>query len=218
VPAKRSTSRRVKSHRTRLVWGTFIFATAIVTGALALVRQANPRPGFLLTSVEVLGQTSQNDPVFQIHRPLDRQRWNSIVIHHSGEPAGDAESITREHMAAGLKGLGYHFLIGNGNGLGNGVVHVGYRWIDQLPGAHVSGPQQDQYNEHSIAICLVGNGDRRPFTAAQMAQLVSLVQHLQAELHIPARNVYLHRDLSRATTSPGRYFETASLQEQLLDQ
>jgi hypothetical protein len=216
VAAQRSSTSRNGSRRTKVVWLTFFSAVATVMGVLALIKQTNPRPGFLLTSVEVLGQTPQNDAVFQTRRPLDRQRWNSIVIHHSGEPAGDAQTITRQHLAAGLKGLGHHFLIGNGNGLGDGVVHVGYRWIDQLPGAHVSGPQQDEYNERSIAICLVGNGDRRRFTDRQVAQLVGLVQRLQAELNIPARNVYLHRDLSRATTSPGRFFPTAALQEQLL--
>ncbi len=200
------------------MWGTFALAIAAVTTVLALVRESSPRPGFLLTNVDVLGRSNESDPVFQTRRPLDRERWNSIVIHHSGAAAGDADSLTRESLAAGLKGLGYHFVIGNGNGMGDGVVHVGYRWIDQLPGAHVSGPQQDEYNERSIAICLVGNGDKRSFTDRQMTQLVSLVQRLQAELHIPARNVYLHRDLSRVTSSPGRYFPTAMLQDQLLNQ
>jgi N-acetyl-anhydromuramyl-L-alanine amidase AmpD len=198
------------------VWITFIAAVALVTGVLALIKDGDQRPGFLLTSVDVLGQTPKADAVFQTRRPLDRQRWHSIVIHHSGEPAGDAETIARQHAAANIKGLGYHFLIGNGNGLGDGVVHVGYRWIDQLPGAHVTGPNQEQYNERSIAICLIGNGERRPFTDRQTAQLASLLQRLQAELDIPARNVYLHRDLSRATTSPGRFFPAAWLQEQLL--
>jgi hypothetical protein len=218
VPAQRrsSSSLRAATRRTRLVWITFIAAVGLVTGLLAVIRDSSAQPGFLLTSVEVLGRTPQADAVFHTRRPLDRQRWNSIVIHHSGEPAGDAESVSRAHMAAGLKGLGYHFLIGNGNGLGDGVVHVGYRWIDQLPGAHVTGPNQDEYNERSIAICLIGNGDRRLFTDRQMSQLVSLIQRLQVELDIPARNVYLHRDLSRATSSPGRYFPTAWLQEQLL--
>lgn len=199
-----------------MVWGAFASAIALVTVGLALLRDSKPRAGFLLTNIEVLGRTPQNDPVFQTHRPLDRERWNSIVIHHSAGAAGDAESLTREHIAAGLKGLGYHFVIGNGNGLGNGVIHVGYRWLDQLPGAHVSGPRQDEYNERSIAICMVGNGDKRPFTDQQLAHLVSLIQRLQTELNIPARNVYLHRDLSRVTVSPGRYFPTAWLQDQLL--
>jgi hypothetical protein len=211
-----SAARRSANRRTRLVWITFLLAVGGVTGALRMIKTTDPRPGFLLTAVDVIGQQPETDAVFQTRRPLDRQRWNSIVIHHSGQPSGDSDSIARDQMAAGLKGLGYHFLIGNGNGLGDGIVHVGYRWIDQLPGAHVTGPNQDQYNERSIAICLVGNGDRRPFTDRQVTRLVSLVQRLQGQLGIPAHNVYLHRDLSRATDSPGRYFPTAWLQEQLL--
>ena len=53
-------------------------------------------------------------------------------------------------------------------------------------------------------------------TDRQYAQLINLVQRLQAELHIPARNVYLHRDLSDQTTSPGKFFALARVQEQLL--
>ncbi len=201
-----------------MVWGIFALAIAAATGGLALVKQSNPRPGFLLTNVETIGRAPANVAIFQTREPLNMQRWNSIVIHHSGSPAGDPESITRDHLAIGLKGLGHHFVIGNGNRMGDGVVHVGYRWIDQLPGAHVSGPRQNEYNERSIAICLVGNGDKRAFTDRQMDQLVSLIQRLQAELNIPARNVYLHRDLSRVTTSPGRFFPAAWLQDQLLKQ
>ena len=218
MASKRSSSRRSRSHRTKIVWGIFALAIAAVTGGLALVKQSSPHAGFLLTNIDTIGQAPQNDAILQTRTPLDRQRWNSIVIHHSGTPGGDAESLTREHVALGLKGLGYHFVIGNGSGLGDGVVHVGYRWIDQLPGAHVSGPRQVEYNERSIAICLVGNGDKRPFTDRQKSQLVSLIQRLQAELNIPARNVYLHRDLSRVTSSPGRFFPAAWLQDQLLQQ
>ena len=186
-----------------------------VTGLLAM-KNGQSHSGFLLTSVDVLGGKSACDSIFEIARPLDRQRWTGIVIHHSGEPAGDADSIAREHLNLGYQGLGYHFLIGNGNGLGDGVVHVGYRWNEQLPGAHVFGPKGAFHNQHSIAICLIGNGDRRQFTDRQMAQLVSLVQQLQTELHIPAKNVCLHRDLTAQTSSPGTFFAAARLQEQLL--
>lgn len=188
-----------------------------VAGLLAM-HDNQTSSGFLLTSVEVVSrQPIADDPVFQTAQPLDRQRWTSIVIHDLGEPGGDAESINRQHLALGYQGLGYHFLIGNGNGLGDGVIHVGYRWNEQLPGAHVAGPDQAHYNQHAIGICLIGNGDRRPFTDRQMAQLVNLVQRLQQKLGIPAKNVYLHRDLNAQTASPGRFFTAAQLHEQLLD-
>src|SRR5207249_11104331 len=128
------------------------------TGLLALRDRlwiSGPDAGFLLTNLETVGEkpTAAGDPIFQLKSPLDRQRWTGIVIHHLGEPAGDADSVTRKHLSYGYKGLGYHFLIGNGNGLGDGVVHVGYRWNEQLPGAHVLGPAGTAHNQHSIGIC-----------------------------------------------------------------
>jgi N-acetyl-anhydromuramyl-L-alanine amidase AmpD len=189
-----------------------------VTGLLAMQQDSERRSGFLLTSIDTLGKSGASaDPLFQIAAPLDRSRWTGIVIHHSGEPAGDADSLARRHVHSGYQGLGHHFLIGNGNGLGDGVIHVGYRWNEQLPGAHVGGAAGLHHNQHSISICLIGNGDRREFTDRQIAQLANLVQRLQAEMEIPARRVHLHRDLSPQTSSPGKFFPAARMQEQLLD-
>jgi hypothetical protein len=216
--ASRATSLTASfSRRTKTVWAIFLGAMTIVTGLL-LMRDSTPTSGFLLTSVDVVGAaaTSQ-DSVFHIAKPLDRNRWSGIVIHHLGEPAGDADSVTRLHQKSNIKGLGYHFLIGNGNGLGDGVVHVGYRWNEQLPGAHVLGQAGELHNQRSIGICLIGNGDRRGFTDRQLAQLSSLVQRLQRELDIPAGGVHLHRELVSQTSSPGKFFPAARFREQLLD-
>lgn len=199
----------------QIVWVTFLTAISAVTSLLAL-QSPQRASGFLLTNIDSVGANSDDaDPIFHLARPLDRQRWTGIVVHHSGEPAGDADSIARKHLALGYQGLGYHFLIGNGNGLGDGVIHVGYRWNEQLPGAHVSGPLGDLHNQRSIAICMIGNGDRRPFTDRQIAQLVNLVQRLQKQLDIPAKNVHLHRDLFGQTSSPGNFFAAARFHEQL---
>ena len=63
----------------------------------------------------------------------------------------------------------------------------------------------------------MGNGDRRPFTDRQTAQLIRLVRRLQQELGIPPSAVRLHRDVAgRLTSSPGRFFPTAVLDQQLL--
>lgn len=191
----------------------------LVGGVLAMSDRESHQ-GFLATNLGTLsGAEASHDPVFRTAAPLDRERWQSIVIHHSGAPAGDAESIHRRHQGYGYQGLGYHFLIGNGNGLGDGVVHAGYRWDDQLPGVHTIGDNADLHNHHSIGICLIGNGDRSPFTERQMAHLTELVQRLQRELGIPGSRVYLHREVaegvSRPVTSPGRNFAGSRLREQL---
>jgi hypothetical protein len=223
VPAKRtksSKSRKPKANRrTGIVWGIFLASMTTVCGLLVTVQNGPAQSGFLLTTVDTVGQKDTADPIFQIAQPLDRQRWNGIVVHHLGEPAGDADSIHRQHVSLGYQGLGYHFLIGNGNGLGDGVIHVGYRWNQQQPGAHVPGKTSvaAQHNQRSIGICLIGNGDRRPFTDHQLAQLQSLIQRLQRELNIPSDNVVLHRDLVPQATSPGKLFPAAQFREQLLD-
>ena len=86
-----------------------------------------PGPGFPAAHASILADSPARDPIFQTHVPLERSRWQAIVIHHSGEPAGDAESLRRLHESYGYRGLGYHFLIGNGNGLGDGHGRCGDR-------------------------------------------------------------------------------------------
>ena len=221
MPTKNAPTRSISkpSHRTRIVWASFAAAMTAAVGILALGDQPSHPQGFVATNLVSLGEQPAADPVFQIDAPVDRQRWKSIVIHHLGSPAGDADSVHRRHLSYGYQGLGYHFLIGNGNGMGDGVVHVGYRWNEQLPGVHTVGEHADFHNRHSIAICLIGNGDRRPFTDRQLAHLTSLVQRLQRELDIPASEVYLHREVATGVhppeTGPGRFFARAQFEEQL---
>jgi len=188
-----------------------------VTGLLALGDHRRG-PGFAAAHTSILAEPPARDPIFQTEVPLDRTRWQAIVIHHSGEPGGDAESIRRLHLDLGARAMGYHFLLGNGNGMGDGVVHVGERWITQAPGWHTAGPYADYYNQHAIGICLVGNGDRRPFTDRQITRLISLVQRLQRQLNIPPSAVRLHRDVAPAlTSSPGVHFPASTLEQQVVN-
>ena len=191
---------------------------AMVTGVLALSdRGAGSGFRFPAANTSLVSDTRGRNPVFRTDAPLDRQRWQSVIIHHSGELAGNPQTIRRLHMANGARMMGYHFVIGNGNQMGDGVVHVGERWIRQLPGWHAVGADADFYNQHAIAICVVGNGDRRPFTHRQTAQLISLVRQLQRELGILPSAVRLHRDIADGlTSSPGRFFPTTLLDQQLL--
>lgn len=220
------------SRRVKWVWSLFAASMTTVGGLLLLLDNPPPHSMFAATSAPVVGMKAlRPDSVVPPAAPLDRERWRAIVVHHSGLPAGDAASIERHQQSAGISGLGYHFVIGNGHGFGDGEVHVGYRWNRQLPGAHVSDrPRADgeatravrlaswspaEVNEHAIGICLVGNGDRSPFTPRQIRQTIALVRALQRELGIPATEVYLHRDLSDVT-SPGERFPVAEFESQLL--
>lgn|GEM_PF-249566 len=203
--------------RTRMVWLS-LGASIMVVGATLLLlegRPANGAVGFpLAETVDAAGATNI-EAIFNTRAPLAESQWRGIVIHHSGALYGSAQDIAALHRARGLHGLGYHFVIGNGAGAGDGELFVGYRWLDQLPGAHAAGPEQDRYNRETIGICLIGDGDRRPFTPAQMRRLTELVRALQSRLGIASRDIYMHRDIA-ATTSPGRLFPETELRASLL--
>lgn len=213
----RRTIARFLARRAAVVWIAFIVMMTAALGVFALDDSKTPGGYLVATNIDALGELTHADRLFTVDGPLDRQRWRGIVIHHLGLPAGDAERVHRLHLSYGYQGLGYHFLIGNGRGLGDGIVHVGYRWTEQKPGAHVAAVAENSawYNEHALGICLVGNGDRRPFTDRQMRSLVALVRRLQEELGIPADQVRLHRDLGPEISSPGSLFPAATFYEQL---
>ncbi|GIW73653.1 MAG: hypothetical protein KatS3mg103_0175 [Phycisphaerales bacterium] len=116
----------------------------------------------------------------------------------------------------GLAGLGYHFVIGNGRGMADGELHVAERWLRQLPGAHVAGPQSLAYNRDSIGVCLVGDGRLEAFGRAQMDRLVAAVATLARELDIPMDRIVLHEDVS-GVVDPGPYFPRERFYQRLAE-
>lgn len=134
--------------------------------------------------------------------PISRE-WKHIVIHHSASASGSAASFDRAHRDKGWDGLGYHFVIGNGSGSGDGQVEVGYRWTKQMQGAHAG---NYEYNQHGIGICLVGDFEHGgPPSNAQMQSLRTLVTFLQAKGSIPPNEIIGHGNVpGRNTECPGR--------------
>jgi N-acetyl-anhydromuramyl-L-alanine amidase AmpD len=204
--------------RTQVVWAVFICSMTAICAVLLLADDSMPamRGGPVLGPAGALGVAgAPSAGILETHAPLDPERWQAIVIHHSGSPAGDARQLHRRHLDIGLDGLGYHFVIGNGNGMTDGAMQAGYRWVEQRAGAHAIGPEGPWANEHAIGICLIGNGETRPFTDEQIESLVRLVTSLQRRLDIPAERVYLHRQIADVR-SPGRFFAEASFRQRLL--
>jgi len=196
------------------VW-VCLLASMTIGGGLLRLLDGGPAPrldGLALPALAAAGGSQPIEVIYHTRQPLDRQRWQAIVIDHSGTPGGTPASIARQHKARHLSGLGYHFVIGNGAGIDDGQLHVGYRWLDQLPGAHTGGPDGDWYNRHAIGICLIGDGDRSQFTRAQITRLAQLVASLMQELGIPDDRIVLHRSVA-PTTAPGALFPEAEFRE-----
>ena len=130
--------------------------------------------------------------------------WKYIVIHHSASDSGNATSIGKYHKETRgwVNGLGYDFLIGNGNGSRDGQIEVGNRWNKQIDGAHAGNPE---YNNYGIGICLVGNFDNDYPTNQQISSLLYLINYLQKRCNIHKDNVIMHRTF-RETVCPGKHF------------
>ncbi len=206
----------IRGRRTQIVWGALLGSMTLVGGLLLLLEGA-PAPnmnGIALAAPVAAAGASPIEAIYRTRADVESARWDGIVIHHTGSPYGSPEQISARHIERGLHGLGYHFLIGNGNGAGDGELHVGYRWLDQLPGAHATGPQESELNRRWIGVCLVGDGERRSFSASQVRRLAQLTASLQARLGIPADRIVLHREVSE-TTSPGRLFPEAEFRDAL---
>ncbi len=202
------------TRRAQVVWASLVLSMTIVGGGLFILDRGPVAAAEGLTPLMATSSTESIESIFSSVRKLDRSRWQAIVIHDSGSPVGTQASLDAQARANNLNGLGYHFVVGNGNGFDNGQLHVGRRWLEQTPGAHAAGAKADWFNRHSIGICLVGDGNRSQFTAAQMRRLVQLVDALQREFKIPADQVYLHRQIA-PTDDPGRLFSEATLRAQL---
>ena len=215
MPAK-VTVRTNANIRTKIVWGALAASMTGLVGLLSILDTPNAAlsaKGVSLSPLASITGTRGVDAIFNTKADLESSEWDSIVIVHSGSPAGSAESIGAQHKTVGYDGLSYHFLIGNGTGMGDGEIHLGNRWLTQSNGAQLAGLQTPK-TSNAIEICLVGNGDRKPFTDQQIQYLAQVVSALSQRLDIPSDRIFLHEDLA-PTTSPGRYFPRANFNELL---
>ncbi|MCC6284145.1 MAG: N-acetylmuramoyl-L-alanine amidase [Phycisphaerales bacterium] len=218
MPRTKAKKAKPVSPRTKVVWGALLGAMTIGAGSLLLLDGAS-MPRFRGTGLPALAATNRAgsmEAALVTRAPLAKDQWRAIVVHHSGGPHGTPEALDEAARRDGLRGLGHHFVIGNGSGMRDGELYLGYRWLDQLPGAHAFGDQAEWLDRHAISICMVGNGDRRGFTKAQMTRLAQLTRTLARELDIPADRIYLQSDLA-GVSDPGLHFADAAFRESLAD-
>jgi len=199
-----------------VVWSVLLGAMSAVVGLLVALDAGRPgthAPGVSLSPLLSVEGTRGVDLIFNTDTPIDADRWDSIVVVHSGSPAGSPASIGARHERLGYDGLGFHMLIGNGTGMGDGEIHLGRRWITQSDGAALAGIDPRDTGS-MIEICLVGNGDRRPFTDEQIRYLATIIDAIRERTGIGRDRVFLHAEIA-STTSPGGYFPRAAFRDML---
>jgi hypothetical protein len=133
-------------------------------------------------------------------------RWDYVVIHHSATPMGSVQGMDHYHRRRGMEnGLAYHFVIGNGRGMGDGQIAIGRRWSSQLNGGHLA---SEALNARALGICLVGNFDQKPPSKQQLASLEALTRYLMKRCGIPKSAVKTHQQINTiGTRCPGRLFD-----------
>ncbi|MCF7810928.1 N-acetylmuramoyl-L-alanine amidase [bacterium] len=130
------------------------------------------------------------------------RKIDSVVLHCSDSPYGNAALIESWHKARGFKSIGYHYIILNGypteQSYNNkhpqfrldGHIETG-RPLERI-GAHARG-----YNRNSIGICLIG---KRQFTGMQFRALTELIEKIRID-HPQARLIG-HYELDNHKTCP----------------
>lgn len=147
--------------------------------------------------------------------PVRPGRWQYIVVHHSDVDRGTVKGMDAYHREVRhmQNGLAYHFVIGNGGGMGDGEIAIGKRWTLQLDGGHLASEAQ---NKIALGICLVGNFDEHPPTRKEMESLRALVVALMARCNLTPRAVKTHQQINIVhTRCPGTRFPTKSFLDSL---
>ena len=226
MPSSRMTSSRARSGRvvsgrskplpgsrarTRTVWVALAASMTAGVGLLSMLDPGSPARsgGVSWSPLMATGGARGVEAVFGTTEPIEIGRWQSIVVVHSGSPVGSPASVADEHRAVGYDGMGFHFLVGNGTGMSEGQIHVGYRWMEQRDGAELSGLGS---SKGIVEVCLIGDGDRRPFGEEQLHRAAQLVSALADRLEIPTSEIRLHSELAE-TSSPGTYFPRQAFED-----
>lgn len=137
-------------------------------------------------------------------------RWNYIVIHHSAGNYGNIAFLQKVHRerqrSDPLDAIPYHYIIGNGNGLGLGIVKSDWRKKYNLWGMHLS-RNNILRNVNGLGICLIGNYEKKDVPEKQYLALVKLTKELMHKYNIPASHVLGHGYTEgEQTKCPGKNF------------
>ena len=146
---------------------------------------------------------------------VKKRKWRGIVIHHSATEVGSARGIDRYHREQRrmVNGLAYHFVIGNGRGMRDGVIAIGDRWRRQIKGGHL---KKDYLNRVNIGICLIGNFEKTHPTKRQIESLEKLIRYLRSSLNISLSKVTTHRLIHKKHTKcPGKNFPFKAFKRKL---
>ena len=138
------------------------------------------------------------------------RRWRYIVVHHSAGSFATIEFLQQVHRERQpgdpVDAIPYHYVIGNGNGLGMGEIASDRRRDLNIWGTHLSANNRLR-NLLGLGICLVGNFEKTDVPAPQFDALVRLTRELMVRYGIAPGNVLGHGLIAgESTKCPGSRF------------
>jgi hypothetical protein len=199
----------VPSRRTLIVLTTLIAAMTLAASLLLIFEPGSA--SLMGLSLSAVHPVDDHEELFDIAAP-PAGGWQTLAIHFSGAANGSAQTLAEEHRRLGLGSMGFHLVVGNGQGTDDGTVEFGPRWPGQQPGLSAQFPACRGHG-NTIDICLIGDGNRTPPTESQMLTLVHITQQLQARFHIGPERVLIYSD---PATGRGQRFPLAWFRQQLL--
>jgi len=193
-------------NRGAAVVACLLSAMALTSGLLLAMR--TKRLNTQAQSLFAVDTSDSLDSIFNLNDASPTQRWSFIYIHQSATASGSAVTLANSDGS-----LGDHFVIGNGEGSGDGELLIDQRWTHQQPAAAPAGVH---LGPQCVSISLVGNLDQQPPTPLQFRRLCQLVQVLQSRYHISPDNVSWFTNSTRASATIGRCFPAQRFDAQLL--
>ena len=191
-----------ETRRSFVVLSSLVAVLTLTSVLLRAMQGAPLTPDAASGAVAGGGSKSTLAAIFNTAVPAHPNRWKSVYIHHTRTAAGGAETLG-----------GDHFVIGNGDGAGEGEIQLTARWNMQQ--AADPAPGYTQVEPNCVSIGLVGDFDRTAPTPTQLKRLELLVHTIQEHFRIPSSAVWVF-DQAGSPAGVGRYFPAGAFQGQLL--
>ena len=177
--AKQRRQQRANRVRRQIVLGSFVMAISALTMLLELVVRPTDGGRLFMRKANELESSGATNVRRELEpRQSDLRAWNRILIQQTGSENGDPSTLAQ------LTPDRWHFLVGNGNGVDLGDVHIFTPWDAQSVAQGRTPPEQTG----TIVIGLVGSDHRLP-AKAQTDTLVDFCRFLCKEFNISAVNV-----------------------------
>lgn len=117
-----------------------------------------------------------------------------IIIDHTGETYSDINELDKKHKNDGHSMFTHHYLVKKNGYIFRGRYEKDESYIDE------------KFNFNVIGIMVEGNFDIEEINETQFNNLMSLIQDISYRNKYIGNNIFIHSEVNRFITSPGRLF------------